>query len=83
MARPASSFSPATLRAFQDHGKAARTIDADVPGARRRLAALAAAGISLADVTAHLETDGVKKFTASFTGLLTAIEAKRARAAGR
>jgi len=74
---------PATLRAFQDHGRSVRTIDADVPGARRRLAALAAAGISLADVTARLEVDGVQKFTASFASLLRAIEAKRARVVGR
>lgn len=74
---------PATLRAFQDHGTAVRTIDADVAGARRRLAALGAAGISLAAVTARLEVDGVRKFTASFTGLLAAIEAKRAQAVGR
>ena len=74
---------PATLRAFQDHGKAVRTIDADVAGARRRLAAVAAEGISLADVTAHLEVDGVKKFFASFTTLLAAIEAKRGQVVGR
>ncbi len=74
---------PATLRAFQDHGRPARTIDADVPGARRRLAALAAEGISLPDVTARLERDGVKKFTGSFTSLLAAIEAKRSRVTAR
>ncbi len=74
---------PATLRAFQDHGKAVRTIDADVAGARRRLGELAAAGISLADVTAHLEVDGVKKFSSSFTTLLAAIDAKRAQVVGR
>ena len=51
--------------------------------ARRRLGELAAAGISLADVTAHLEVDGVKKFSASFATLLAAIEAKRAKVVGR
>jgi transaldolase len=74
---------PATLRAFQDHGRAVRTIDADVAGARSRLAAIEAAGISLRAVTDHLEEDGVAKFTASFRSLLAAIDAKRARAAAR
>ncbi len=69
---------PATLRAFQDHGRPVRTIDADVPGARRQLAEIAAAGISLTAVTDHLERDGVAKFTKSFTSLLAAIETKRA-----
>ena len=71
---------PATLKAFQDHGRAVRTIDADVAGARGRLAALAALGISLDAVTDHLVTDGVAKFAKSFTSLLAAIEAKRVAA---
>jgi len=71
---------PATLRAFQDHGKPVRTIDADVDGARRALAALEAAGISLAEVTDLLAADGVRKFADAFTSLLAAVEAKRAAA---
>ena len=71
---------PATLRAFQDHGTPVRTIDADVEGARRCLAAIDAAGIPLREVTDFLAADGVKKFADSFTSLLAAVEAKRARA---
>jgi len=67
---------PATLRAFQDHGRPVRTIDADVAGARRHLAALAAEGIDLRDVTDVLEADGVRKFVDSFTSLLATISAK-------
>jgi len=67
---------PATLRAFQDHGRPVRTIDADVEGARRHLAALAAEGIDLRDVTDVLEVDGVRKFVESFTGLLATISVK-------
>lgn len=67
---------PATLRAFQDHGRPVRTIDADVAGARRHLVALAAEGIDLRDVTAMLEADGVRKFVDSFTSLLATIAAK-------
>jgi transaldolase len=67
---------PATLRAFQDHGRPVRTIDADVAGARGHLVALAAEGIDLRDVTDVLEADGVRKFVDSFTSLLAAISAK-------
>jgi transaldolase len=67
---------PATLRAFQDHGRPVRTIDADVAGARAHLAALAAAGIDLRDVTDLLEAEGVRKFVDSFTSLLATISAK-------
>jgi transaldolase len=67
---------PATLRAFQDHGRPVRTIDADVAGARRHLGALAAEGIDLRDVTDVLEADGVRKFVDSFTSLLATISAK-------
>ena len=67
---------PATLRAFQDHGRPVRTIDADVAGARGHLAALAAEGIDLRDVTDALEADGVRKFVDSFTSLLATISAK-------
>lgn len=73
---------PATLRAFQDHGRPVRTIDADVEGARRCLAGIAAAGIPLREVTDFLTADGVKKFADSFTSLLGAVEAKRAGALG-
>ena len=67
---------PATLRAFQDHGRPVRTIDSDVAGARRHLAALAAEGIDLRDVTDVLAADGVRKFVDSFTSLLATIAAK-------
>lgn len=67
---------PATLRAFQDHGRPVRTIDTNVAGARRHLAALAAEGIDLRDVTDVLAVDGVRKFVESFTSLLATISAK-------
>jgi transaldolase len=67
---------PATLRAFQDHGRPVRTIDGDVAGARRHLEALAAEGIDLREVTDVLAVDGVRKFVDSFTSLLAAIAAK-------
>jgi len=69
----------ATLRAFADHGKAERTIDWDVDGARRTVADIEAAGVGLKDVTDFLVVDGVKKFSDSYHALLAALEAKRDR----
>jgi transaldolase len=74
-----------TIAAFLDHGTVRRTVDADVGDARRTLEQLAAAGVSLDEVTAKLEVDGVKSFTDSFDSLLGTIqenmEALRARGA--
>lgn len=74
-----NTMPPATLKVFADHGKVARTLDADVDVARRQLGELEALGVSLRDVTDVLVVDGVKKFADSFTSLLAAVEAKRER----
>ncbi len=66
-----------TVRAFQDHGRAERTLDQDVEGARRTLQAFADAGIEYDDVVATLEREGVEKFAKSFRELFADIEAKR------
>jgi transaldolase len=71
-----------TLRAFADHGAAARTIDADVDAARRDLAAIEAEGVSLREVTGLLVSDGVRKFADSYHALVAALEAKRDRLIG-
>lgn len=63
----------ATLEAFDDHGRLARTVDADVEGARRRWAAIAEAGVDLGDVASGLERDGVASFQQSFRELLDAV----------
>jgi transaldolase len=60
----------ATLEAFADHGTVARTIDVDVEGARRVLAEIEALGVSLDEVSAKLETEGVASFAKSFDDLL-------------
>jgi transaldolase len=60
----------ATLEAFADHGTVARTIDVDVEGARRVLAEIEALGVSLDQVSAKLETEGVASFAKSFDDLL-------------
>lgn len=64
----------ATIAAFADHGTVARTVDADVDGAKAELAGIAAAGVDLDAVTKQLELDGVKSFSASFDSLLGTIQ---------
>jgi transaldolase len=68
---------PATIDAFIDHGDVARTLDQNVDEARAELAALEAAGISMDEVTAQLQKDGVQLFADSFNALLETISAKR------
>jgi transaldolase len=68
-----------TIEAFLDHGVVARTLDEDVEGARRALAAIEGAGVSMEDVAKVLEDKGVSAFAASYHELLQTIEAKRAR----
>lgn len=73
-----NTMPPATLAAFRDHGTVAHTIDQDLDAAEAALVSLAAAGISLTQITAELEADGVKKFADSFTDLLKTIAQRRA-----
>ncbi|MFI5207756.1 MAG: transaldolase [Gemmatimonadales bacterium] len=72
-----NTMPPATLEAFADHGTAVRTIDKNVPAAKREIAAIEALGVKLGDVTDFLVQDGVKKFADSFTQLLAAVENKK------
>jgi transaldolase/glucose-6-phosphate isomerase len=78
---------PATLDAFIDHGKPARTIDADLAGAKQAVAAFAELGFDLSRVCHGLLADGVSAFLGSMTALVDAITARRAAlleaAAGR
>ncbi len=71
-----NTLPPATLDAFRDHGEVARTVDRDIDAARKVIADLEAAGISLADVTAKLLKDGIASFQKSFDGLLANLEKK-------
>jgi transaldolase len=72
-----NTMPPQTLKAFADHGVPSRTVDQDIEAARAALAAVAAVGISLDQVTDELEADGVKKFGDSFEQLLATIEERR------
>jgi transaldolase len=66
----------ATIEAFIDHGTVARTIDADVDGARQVVDRLAEQGIDLEEVGRVLEDEGVAAFSKSFGELLGTLEAK-------
>ena len=69
----------ATLRAFADHGDASRGFGAST-GAET-LARTEDAGIDLGAVTAALEREGVRAFSASYQELLDCIETKLERTA--
>jgi transaldolase/glucose-6-phosphate isomerase len=74
---------PQTLQAFADHAEIAPTLEKGLDEARRELAGLEDLGVSMDEVTAELEREGVKAFADAFTALLEAIEARRAEAAAQ
>jgi transaldolase len=58
-----NTMPPATLEAVADHGAIpSDSVTGTYDGARAALAALAAAGVDMADVTTMLEDEGVRKF---------------------
>jgi transaldolase len=66
-----------TIRAFQDHGRVADTLEQRVDEARQLLEELARVGVDYDDVTRTLEREGVQKFSDSFRELLDGIRAKQ------
>jgi transaldolase len=71
-----------TIRAFQDHGRVARTLDTGLDEARQVFADLERVGVDYDDVTETLEREGVEKFAQSFEELLEGVRAKRGELAG-
>jgi transaldolase/glucose-6-phosphate isomerase len=69
-----NTLPPATLEAFRDHGKPRQSLTEDLDGARKIMSDLAAAGISMKEVTDKLTADGVKLFADAFDKLLEAVE---------
>jgi transaldolase len=65
-----------TIRAFQDHGKVALTLEQGIDEAKQLFADLEKVGIDYDDVTETLEREGVEKFADSFRELLEGIRAK-------
>jgi transaldolase len=66
----------ATIEAFEDHGTVARTVDADLPGARAVIDGLARVGVDFEDVARVLEDEGVAAFAKSFDELIQALTTK-------
>ncbi len=71
----------ATIEAFLDHGKVARTVDASYGEAQAVADGLAKLGISLDELTRQLEKEGIDSFVASYDDLLEGVGAKRAQLA--
>jgi len=66
-----------TLRAFEDHGKVASTLEHGLEDAQRLLGQLAEAGIDYDDVVATLEAEAIAKFSDAFSKLLARLETKK------
>ena len=71
-----NTMPPATIDAFRDHGVARRTIDEGVADAHAVMRDLAAAGISIDEVTDELQRDGVAAFSKSFQEINTIMAEK-------
>jgi transaldolase/glucose-6-phosphate isomerase len=69
-----NTIPPATLDAFRDHGKLRESLTDDIDGAKKSMADLAKAGISMKEVTDTLTDEGVKLFADAFGKLLAAVE---------
>jgi transaldolase len=65
-----------TLKAFAEHGEAARRVDGDLPVAKAKLAALDELGIDLGEVTRQLQVEGVEKFVVPFRDMLDSVRKK-------
>jgi transaldolase len=66
-----------TIRAFQDHGKVAATLEQGLDEARQVFDDLVRVGLDYDDVSLKLEEEGVQKFADSFAELLEGVRAKR------
>jgi transaldolase len=73
----------ATIAAFEDHGRLARTIDTDLEGASEVMRRVRALGIDMDDVGRTLEDQGVASFHQSFEGVLDQLDTKARRLAFR
>jgi transaldolase len=71
-----------TIRAFQDHGAVADTLEQGLDEARALLADLERVGVDYDGVVETLEQEGVQKFSDSFAELLDGVRAKRGELVG-
>ena len=68
---------PATLAAFNDHGRVESRIRHDVSGARDAFSRLTALGVPVDGLIGELEPEGVRAFEKSYDDLLAALETRR------
>src|SRR5919202_1914505 len=66
-----------TIRAFQDHGKIADTLESGLDEAKQVFADLERVGVDYDDVVLTLEQEGIQKFADSFEDLLGGVRSKR------
>ncbi len=72
-----NTLPPQTLEAFKDHGKAEPTLNQNMEAARKVIADLEQMNISMKEVTAALEEEGVKLFADAFEAMIGTIEERR------
>ena len=72
-----NTMPPETMDAYRDHGKPAATLETNLDDARKALADLEAAGISLDRITDDLVEDGVQQFAKAADKLYAALAKKR------
>ena len=70
-----NTMTPATLRAFLDHGTVSRTIQEEMKNAKTVVLGAQAAGIDLAVIAEELLAEGHAAFESDSRGLLDAVEA--------
>jgi len=76
-AHTVNTVPPQTLAAFLEHGVVrADSLEEDLPATRQVMAELESLGISMVEVTAQLEEEGVKSFSEAFEVLLGAIKGR-------
>lgn len=73
-----NTLPPATLAAFQDHGKPARTVDRDLAAAGAVIDDLAALGISVPEECQRQLAAGVASFAGSLDSLFQLLDERRA-----
>jgi transaldolase len=66
-----------TIHAFLDHGDPRRTLDEDLHEAHEAIRLIEAQGVSMAQATAELLSEGVVTFAKSFDELIASIDSKR------
>ena len=77
-----NTMPPATMDSFRDHGTARTTIEDDLDGAQRTMAALPKLGIDFPKITDQLVVDGVQLFADAADKLIEAVQGKRVKFLG-